>query len=504
MPTTTNNNLTTLIHSLSKSEKRYFKMNVKNNSQLTELFDLLKNKKDCNEDDLLQTLLPDQKPGNIAVIKNRLYNHILKSLNQYHTEKSIEKQIKDKIQSIEILFNKGLFDHCVKIIKSSKKVAIANELHYVLIEINKWERKIAVKYNYENVSVKDIDDLYKSDQDAMKKLTSYQIIWDVKSKMLSRLYSKGKSRSLDDVKCFDDIIKELPSKLNLSLDLESEYLYNHTMSAYYFCILDHKKSYELMKANLELVNANKKFFDKEPYILLSILTNSIYLSKKNNRDAETQAYLEQLEELYSSQYEGDELKLRVFTDKSLTNLASLAMSGKYNEGIALIPEIEEGLKTFQDQINSTKLAGMYYSLAIINFGVGDFSKALYWINKILNEVKINEAEDQYCYAQIMHMIIHVELSNDDYISHSLKSLKRYLKTRNRLHEFEQSFIGLISNLMKNKRESDRIKLYAAFAADMKLLKVNPFTQSAFDYFDFEGWALEKANPNRFNSFLKEG
>jgi len=119
-------------------------------------------------------------------------------------------------------------------------------------------------------------------------------------------------------------------------------------------------------------------------------------------------------------------------------------------------------------------------------------------------VKINDAEDQYCYAQIMHMIIHVELSNDDYITHSLKSLKRYLKTRNRLDEFESTFIALISNLMKNKRESDRLKLYDDFATNMKLLKINPFTQSAFDYFDFEAWAEEKANPNRFGQMLKEG
>ncbi|MFT7543762.1 MAG: hypothetical protein ACI8YO_000527 [Gammaproteobacteria bacterium] len=475
-------------------------MSMAHNEQLTQLFDLIKTKKNLSEDDILSKILPNQKRGNIAVIKNRLYNHILKTLNQFHSEKSIEKQVKDKIQNIELLYEKGLFDQCSKIIKSAKKIALSNDLHHTFLQISKWEKKIAVQFNYENVDLKVIDEICDADTASLEKIKSYHVIWDVKSKVLLKLYGKGKARSEEDILHYIDIIKKLPSKKQMSLDLEGEYLHNHTMSAYYFCVLDPKKSYALMKKNHELVRSNKEYFSSEPNIMLSILTNAIYLSRKLKKDKETDKYLVELELLYAKQYDGKELQMRIFADRCLVNLASHIMRTEYDDGLKFIPEIEQGLSQFEDEINSTKLAGIYYSLGLIYFGVGDHSKALFWINKILNEVRINEAEDQYCYAKILHMIIHVELSNDDYIIHALKSLKRYLSTRKRLDEFENAFIDLISKVVKTRKEAYRKVLYEGYADEMKSLKTNPFSQSAFEYFDFEAWARNKSQEEAYPKY----
>ncbi len=492
MPTNTNNYLSDLIHSLTKSEKRYFKLYIKDNVPLSKLYDAIKSNREISDLTLITKVFPKQKAGGIAVIKNRLYNHVLRSLNQYHTEKSIDKQIKAKLQNIEILFHKGLYSQCNKLIKTSKKIALSHGLHYSYLELSKWEKQLAVQYNYENISNKDIVNIYDKDMEMIGMIQSFHKIWNIKSELLLKLYKKGKARNAQDMDDFHAIMKKMPSKELLTLDIKTEYLYNHTLSAYYFCILDGKKSYKIIKENHQLVRQNKKAFEDEPNIMLSILSNAIYLSQKYGTEKETGQYLTELEQHYAGHYDGEELELRVFTNRSISQLANIIMKSDYNSGLDLIPEIKAKLNLFESRINTTKLTGIYYSIAGIYLGLEDYSSALSWINKILNEVKIDRAEDQYCYAEMLHVIIHMELSNEDYVHHALKSLKRYLSTRNRMDEFESSFIVLISKLIKTNDKSIRKKYYSDFAEKTKQLKKNPFTQGAFEYYDFEAWAKKNA------------
>ena len=78
----------------------------------------------------------------LAADKNYLYKQILKSLQYFHTEARTSLQIKNQIAYIEILYQKGLYNQCSKIIKHCKKQAQEAELPSLLIEILHWQRKI--------------------------------------------------------------------------------------------------------------------------------------------------------------------------------------------------------------------------------------------------------------------------------------------------------------------------------------------------------------------------
>ena len=109
---TENDDLFTLINSLTKAEKSYFakyaqksvKEDGKNNSLM--LFKAIAKQKEYDED-LLKTGLKNTKIiSQLPVYKNHLYSQILKSLNSFHSENILSHQLMDKIKSIVILQRK--------------------------------------------------------------------------------------------------------------------------------------------------------------------------------------------------------------------------------------------------------------------------------------------------------------------------------------------------------------------------------------------------------------
>ncbi|PKP45891.1 MAG: hypothetical protein CVT95_07945, partial [Bacteroidetes bacterium HGW-Bacteroidetes-12] len=139
-----NHQLIQLISSLTKSEKRYFKVNasiVKTNKMLLRMFDVIEKNKDLSESELLKQLKIPSK-SNLAVMESRLQALILKHLRGFHSNSSQEIELHHLLVEIEILYTKRLFKNCAKQILKAKKIAISCDNHLILLGILKWESYI--------------------------------------------------------------------------------------------------------------------------------------------------------------------------------------------------------------------------------------------------------------------------------------------------------------------------------------------------------------------------
>mgnify|MGYP000371151749 FL=1 len=126
MPRKSSSKLHELIQSLTKSEKRYYKLHasfvMKNSeeNQYLRLFDILERAKVYDEVKVMKEL-KDVKE--YFVIKNVLYSSILKSLAGLYAEKSSRMFTRSKLNEIDILFRKGLYKQGHKLIDQTKKKA---------------------------------------------------------------------------------------------------------------------------------------------------------------------------------------------------------------------------------------------------------------------------------------------------------------------------------------------------------------------------------------------
>ena len=192
------NELFNLIQSLSKSEKRFFKLSSSlqdGDKNYLKLFDYIEKQKNYDEVELKKFFQKEKFIKHLPSEKNHLYKLILKSLRGFHSDNSISSILKQELKNIEILHSKALYKECVKILKRSKRTALNHEKFYYLFELIRWN-KLLIEEAYEQGEFSENLDLL-IDQEMMvieklRNLAEYHMIY---SKINYIFRSGGFSRS---------------------------------------------------------------------------------------------------------------------------------------------------------------------------------------------------------------------------------------------------------------------------------------------------------------------
>ena len=145
MPTEKSDHLFFLVKSLTKSEKRYLKVNTFRNSNGVEkkyqaLFEALDAQKEFNEEELI-TGHSEFKREQWANLKANLYKKILQGLRSYKASTNIDIQLRELIDFAVILFNRSLYVQCGKVLNKANKLASKCDNLELQLEILKWKKK---------------------------------------------------------------------------------------------------------------------------------------------------------------------------------------------------------------------------------------------------------------------------------------------------------------------------------------------------------------------------
>lgn len=488
-----------LIHSMSKPEKRYFKLYTSKNmagdaGNYPILFDAIARQEEYDEELLLKKFKNQAFSDRFAITKNRLYNAVLRSLDAYHAQSSSDARLKRQLHYIEILYKKSLYDQALKLLHAVRKSATELESLSTLVEVSKWEKRMMERRNYEEVDENSLEQMQLSDESLRKQLHDFQGLWQAKSRLFNRLYKKGRARSEADKKAFaSDLALLGPHPESMANTSETKYLYHHLMSAYYYSSNDYTRSYPHLMSNLGIIRANLQIFEEEPDIYLSVLTNAIFVGMQLGKYQES---FEMLEELRRQPESGgdalnDDLNIRVFSTTGNLELALYIHSGDFQKGLTALPAIEEGLFRYEDRLSALKKAQFYFNIALICFGAGRFNEALKWINQLLNNVGIDQSQDIHCFAQLFFLVIHLELGNKSLIPYALRSTQRYLQTRERVYRVEQVFLDFVNASLHKRSARTEQERFEDFLSELESLETNDFERTAFEYFDLLSWARSK-------------
>ena len=150
MTSTSKDTLFVLIKSLSKSEKRQFKLyvgrlGVNTDAKFLALFNLLDKMKAYNEKQILESGIV--KKAQLSNLKAHLYKQILVSLRLNPVNQSIRVQIREQLDFATILYQKGLYKQSLKLLEKAKSMAIENEEKNVAYEIVELEKIIELDWD---------------------------------------------------------------------------------------------------------------------------------------------------------------------------------------------------------------------------------------------------------------------------------------------------------------------------------------------------------------------
>jgi tetratricopeptide (TPR) repeat protein len=446
------NDLHELVQSLTKSEKRFFKLQSSLQSgekNYVRIFDLLERMEVYDEEYVKEHFKGEVFLKHLPSEKNHLFKLILKALRSFHGEHSTSNLIKQELKNVEILFYKGLYLECKKALKRAKRMATDHEFFYYLFEIISWQKTL-LEEDYENGDFSEsIDDLSREEEEVLvrlRNLTEYQVLYG-KVNAVFRL--GGFTPSAVD----EESIREMKNSLLISDE-------THAQSSRARCIRLYSLGFCAIAQN-EIEKANHHFeqllalFDecawlKDDKAKRYLRTLGQYLTCKillKDRQAAKQLYgrLEELAELPRFQSHD----LHVFRTRMMKQL-QIEMALFFDQSVN-IEDLKSAIEEDSSYISKEFDMVFNYRLAMYEFANKNYQKAQKYVNYVINNAERDLRQDVYGHVRVLNVFIHLCLENHDLVDYALKSIIRFYSNRDRDHAAEVNFLKVLKQLNKKDR-----------------------------------------------------
>ena len=496
---------------MSRAEKRYFKLYTsrhmlggQSNHQL--LFDAIASMPEYKEAEIIEKFKHEAFTHRFAIAKRRLYEAILRSLDAFHAESSIDARLHRMLHQIELLHQRALYDDGVKILQSVKKLARQHERQPILLQALQWERRLMERANYAHATVGDIDRITGESVQLAEDIDQLDRLWDAKSRILLGLYRQGKARdanSLKELRALLDLpVMRSPEELRCA---RAKFLFHHLHGAAAFTTGDLAECRTHLGEAYTVLTTGRERFADEPYLVLSVLSNLIYVHVRlglYDRAFELLAQFRTLPGQWDMP-ENEDLDLKLFCTSTSLELTIHCQMGAFEKAMELLGAVERGLAVHEERLGAVRKAGFYYQLAYVHFGAGNYDKALRWTHRLLNDVRIDESAEIVCFGRLLNLLAHIEKGRNDMLPYALRSTERYLGTRSRSFRFEPIFLDMVHGLMRSRNNASIGKVYREFMERLAPLESDPLEHVVFDHLDPIAWAESKITGRPFAELVKE-
>ena len=150
MPKQQTDYLLQLIKSLSRSEKRHFRLFVRRNQASEEilflqLFDWIDKQKGY-EEELILKKIPGIKKRQLSNLKAHLYKQLLLCLRLLHRSHNLDIELRERLDYARVLYNKGLYRQSLEILDKAKVKAKDAKNFNLTLEIIEFEKMIESQY----------------------------------------------------------------------------------------------------------------------------------------------------------------------------------------------------------------------------------------------------------------------------------------------------------------------------------------------------------------------
>jgi hypothetical protein len=504
-----NNTVFQLIKSLTKAEKRNFKLYATRNSSVEDLkflqlFDAVDKMTVYSEETLLKKN-PQLKKSQLSNMSGALYKQILSSLRLIKDESNIDMVIREQLDFARILLNRGLYIQSLNVLDKVKKTALSYNQNTYLSQILFIEKNIEAQYITRSIESR-ADELIGESTDVVNELEEINQLSNLSLKLYSWYIKNGHSRSKVDKDAIESIFK----KSIIQADTKSFYkqLYYHQSYCWYaFIGLDFLSYYKHAQSWVNLFEEKSGYLKVETTHYLKgmhNLLNALFYLRRFEKYFDT---LDQFEAVAQSEavQKNYNTSIVTFTYLYTAKLNYHFISGEFTKGLYLVDQIEQQLKEYELFLDRHRVFIFYYKIASLYFGSGNHSKSIDYLNKIINW-KVDLRSDLQCYSRLLHLIAHYELGNYDLIEHLLKSVYRFMAKMDNLSIVETKMFEFLRNAFKLNKTQLK-KAFQNLLESIEGYEKNIQEARTFVYLDVISWlqskienvAVEKIIQRRFLS-----
>jgi hypothetical protein len=466
-------NLHALVQSLSKSEKRYFRLHTaQGDAGYLRLFDFV-DKQDVPDDKAIRLHFRNEKfSSQLHVAKIYLAELIMKSLRNYYSKQSALGKTLNLLRDAEILFKKELFDLCRLKLEKAGKIAAKYEFIALQSEILSWKRKLVLVAKGQSKA--EMLKITTEESTVINQLLENNSLWRHTIALFNQRADKDFAGRLP---------KELPSTL------QSLTLLRHIEYTLHYINGDVAGAENAVSTLIGHLADQPHRITEDPTAYVTAISNKISILIRQKRWKEIEALIMQMREVParlkpSASKFTVRLWLRIFN----LELEMYRDTKQFTRAGALIREIETFFQEREDSLPADYRIMLYYQVASVYFSKGLFPKSLAWTNKILNHNFNETRNDLQCYARLLNLVVHFELNNIIVLRYSVDNTKRFFRKKKFNNDFATGTLKLFSRL-GHVYPDDYSRLFSETYQDLFASQAD--LSANLDYLDLKYWLESK-------------
>ena len=508
MPKLQTDNLIQLISSLTKGEKRSFRLFVNRDNPAEEklfmqLFDILDKQNEYDVDYILRKI-PKLKKAQLSNVKANLYRQILLCLRNLNRNADIDISIRENLDYAKILYNKGLYKQSLELLGKARKTAIAKEQHALALTAIDFERHIESQHITGSMSdkaeeIKDLSEKILAKVSANSALANFSI-------MLYGFYLRyGYVKDEKDFNFVSDFFKTHHPQVDIALlgiyekiQLYQCYVWFHNMTQ------DFPNYYRYAQRWIDVFEEEQeiKYSDTALYLKgYHNVLNALFMAKRY--DKFLPAYEKFLllgtdDKLISNQNLESLWTLFSYTH----GINNVYMTADYEKGVEYVKDLESILEENKYNWDLNRIIVFYYKIACVYFGNDKWEETIIYLNKIVNNYYPDFRGDIQCFARILNLIAHFELGNDILVSYQVKSIYRFLLKMEDLGEVQKEIFKFVRKTTQIVEE-ELITEFINLKKILLVLQDDPYERRPFLYLDIISWLDTRIKGITMEQAIKE-
>lgn len=509
VPTNQDDQLISLIKSLTKAEKRNFKLYVnrlqsKSDVKFVQLFDVV-DKMDSWDDVVILKKLPTIKKSQLANLKRHLYKQILISLRLIHIQKNVDIQIREQIDFAKILYGKGLYIQSLKLLDRIRQIADDNHQDILLLQILEFQKVIEERHITRSRQTSNkVESLIEASYERSKIINNSCKLTNLKIEIHGFYIQYGHVKNDRDVL----VVRELFSKKLKEIKLDGltffEQVYLHQCYVWYYytllnfdkCLVDAKKWVDIFEEHPEMKKEEPDLYMRGQHYLLTCLFN---LKRVKEFDQAIKRF-EKFEKDFRSEMKPVS-EIIYFLYHSTAKLNKHYLEGTFKQGIEYVPEVLKQIKIHESHLDPHRILVFYYKIAFQYFGNEDYNTMIDYINEIINMQVGQLREDLQGYARLLQLIGHYEMENYELLDYLAPSTYRFLEKMKELDEVQKETLKFLKKLIKHRNIGHR-EMFLTFRAKLEKLEKDPHSRRALLYLDLIPWVESKIQKKSIRSVIR--
>lgn len=495
-----------LVHTLSKAEKRYFRLFSslqQGGKDYVKLFDLLESNIFPHASAAREAFSRAHPAANYEVCSKYLYKVIMDCLLHLRLQSNRHANLAGSLIKTEILFERSLHEKAQHELQRIRQAASRSEKHLLLLSAMQLEMQALHMLDFAEISEKDLLAKQSAINAVIGSVRHNHQHHNLYELLRYRLLHKGTVRTEEQKEALNDLLlHELDLVAKMPPETQESIKTHLLFQANYFLITGNY--HEALKTFHELnhlLETHEEIWADTPAEHLYVIEGILDSLRSTGRYEELHLFLEKIRH-----FKSEALYIEVMVHRLLFiyETASYIDRGDFGHASALQQDYGQVLFGHMHLLDSGKQAEIHLYLALVHLGNEDSNSAYAALEQVLQHTGTYSHLPIFRTFKLIHLLLHYEMGNFEYIRYETRAFRRHLQADSkRSHLLEKTVIRFLRQGELSPVMANRMAMWKKISQEFDKIRESRYEMQLMKLFDFSAWIEAKLKKLPLREILQE-